>query len=38
MFTDTFGQENFLSDKRHSAGTRPPLMRVEAEKFPAVEK
>src|SRR5882762_6093145 len=24
MFTDTFGQKNLLSDKRHSAGTRPP--------------
>src|SRR5438045_3876796 len=32
MFTDAFGQENLLSDKRHSAGARPPYCEV-ARKF-----
>src|SRR5579862_9843935 len=33
MFTDAFGQKYFLSDKRHSAGARPPFSRVEARKI-----
>jgi len=38
VFTDAFGQKYFLSDKRHSAGARPPLYEVEMKKFLAVEK
>src|SRR5262249_44079183 len=33
MFSDTLGQKYFLSDKRHSAGARPPLYKGRSEKF-----